>query len=632
MSTIIPILDGEEHAHSRQPPYTVADVFLQALAENGVDYLFTVLGSDHPSLVEAYLRRQKEGKEWPKWLHFQHEFTAISAADGYARITAKPQCVIVHVDVGTSALGQGVHNASSGRSPMLIFAGLAPYTLHGGASQFLGSRSEHVQWYQDVPRQEAIVAPFVRYSNEIKSTEHVKCIVNRALLMASSGSPGPSYLTATREVLASPSSESAMTSRPPTLPSCRIGGLPPDAIPLIADALLFAEKPLVFTGYLGRNHAAVYALVKLANLLNTLQVFDSEFREMSFPADHPAWITRTTGGPKALHEADVILVLDCDVPWVPTKVRPHHAARIFHIDIDPRKEKMQLFDIHAEASFMAECEIALEQITTHIASHEDFPRRQTLFQTRAQHLLDNHMLKLESLALRALPRPDGTITAPHLFATLRRLLPPEAIYLHDAVTNTIPLHEHLQSTLPGTSYSKGGSGLGWAPGAAIGAYLALSKYSTTNRPHTEPLPLDPLPEKKPFICALTADGAFLLSSPTPTLLASSRHKTPFLTIILNNGGWKAPRQSINDVHPHGLAAGMTDREIGFALGGHEDGDAAAPDYVGVCAAATGGWCWGRRVCLGEDLDDAVLEAVGVVRGEGRGAVLEVVVALEKVLG
>lgn len=53
--------------------YTVAALFLQVLAESGVDYLFTVLGSDHASIIEAYQQRQHEGKAWPKMLHFQHE-------------------------------------------------------------------------------------------------------------------------------------------------------------------------------------------------------------------------------------------------------------------------------------------------------------------------------------------------------------------------------------------------------------------------------------------------------------------------------------------------------------------------------------------------------------------------------
>src|SRR5436190_24074971 len=43
-----------------------------------------------------------------------------SSEDGQhalARLTNKPQCVIVHVDVGTQGLSAAVHNASCGRVP-----------------------------------------------------------------------------------------------------------------------------------------------------------------------------------------------------------------------------------------------------------------------------------------------------------------------------------------------------------------------------------------------------------------------------------------------------------------------------------------------------------------------------------
>jgi thiamine pyrophosphate-dependent acetolactate synthase large subunit-like protein len=47
--------------------------------------------------------------------HLPCEITALSMADGYARISGKPQAVVVHADVGTQALGQAVHNASVAR-------------------------------------------------------------------------------------------------------------------------------------------------------------------------------------------------------------------------------------------------------------------------------------------------------------------------------------------------------------------------------------------------------------------------------------------------------------------------------------------------------------------------------------
>src|SRR5947199_8632467 len=121
---------------------------------------------------------------------------ALSMADGYARVTNKPQCVIVHVDVGTQGLGAAVHNASCGRVPVLIFAGLSPYTIEG---EMRGSRTEYIHWIQDVPDQKQIVRQYCRYTGEIKSGKNVKQIVNRALQFAMSDPKGPVYLVGARE-------------------------------------------------------------------------------------------------------------------------------------------------------------------------------------------------------------------------------------------------------------------------------------------------------------------------------------------------------------------------------------------------------------------------------------------------
>lgn len=70
------------------------------------------------------------------------EMVALAMADGYARATGKAQCVLVHTDVGTQNLGCVVHDAAVGRAPVLIFAGLSPYTIEG---ETRGSRSEYVR-------------------------------------------------------------------------------------------------------------------------------------------------------------------------------------------------------------------------------------------------------------------------------------------------------------------------------------------------------------------------------------------------------------------------------------------------------------------------------------------------------
>ena len=119
-------------------------------------------------------------------------------ADGYARISGRAQAVVVHVDVGTQALGQGLHNASVGRAPVFIFAGMCPYTEAG---EMTGSRTEYMHWLQEAPDQKAIVRQYCRYTGEIRTGLNVKQTVARALQFANSGPKGPVYVASARETL-----------------------------------------------------------------------------------------------------------------------------------------------------------------------------------------------------------------------------------------------------------------------------------------------------------------------------------------------------------------------------------------------------------------------------------------------
>ncbi|KAI4698199.1 uncharacterized protein J4E84_001334 [Alternaria hordeiaustralica] len=120
-------------------------------------------------------------------------------ADGYARVSGRAQAVVVHVDVGTQALGQGLHNASVGRAPVFIFAGMCPYTEAG---EMTGSRTEYMHWLQEAPDQKAIVRQYCRYTGEIRTGLNVKQTVARALQFANSGPKGPVYVASARETLA----------------------------------------------------------------------------------------------------------------------------------------------------------------------------------------------------------------------------------------------------------------------------------------------------------------------------------------------------------------------------------------------------------------------------------------------
>jgi thiamine pyrophosphate-dependent acetolactate synthase large subunit-like protein len=442
---------------------------------------------------------------------------AMSMADGYARVTGKPQAVIVHVDVGTQALGVAVHNASVGRCPVFIFAGMSPCTQEG---ELRGSRTEFIHWLQDIPDQKAIVGQYCRYAAEIKTGVNIRQMINRSLQFAMSDPQGPVYLCATREVLESevqPSSLNQALWQP-----VEIGGLPARAADHIADALAGAESPLIITGYSGRNLSIPDALVQLADKVKALRVLDSAGSDMCFPANHPAWLGVKQGSDASIPEADVILVLHSDVPWIPTLCKPKQSCRVFHIDIDPLKQQMPLFYIEAEARYRADALTSIQQIISSLEQEkvaEKLAAKDSalLEETRRQ----SYTAKLEAISKASLPLESGNFGTGHLSKMLRLVCPEDTIWVSEAVTNTGFIHDNVRPTIPGSWINCGGGGLGWSGGAALGVKLATDAQGSG---------------KGKFVCQIVGDGTFLFSIPGSVYWISKRYKIPVLTIVLNNNG------------------------------------------------------------------------------------------------
>src|SRR5690606_9956903 len=136
------------------------------------------------------------------------------------------------------------------------------------------------------------------------------------------------------------------------------GALAKEHVEEIAAALIGAKKPLVVTSYSGRNPACVELLVQLCERL-AVPVVEERPIHMNFPADHPLHQGYQAG--PLIGQADVILILDCDVPWIPSsKQLPHPDARIFYLDVDPLKETIPLWYMPSERFLRADSTVALK--------------------------------------------------------------------------------------------------------------------------------------------------------------------------------------------------------------------------------------------------------------------------------
>ncbi len=567
------------------PAYTAGTAFLDALVEAGVGYIFANFGSDHPALLEAIARARATGRAIPQIVTCPNEMVAMSAAQGHAQVSGRAQAVLVHVECGTQALAGAIHNAAKGRIPMLVFAGASPFTQGG---ELRGSRNEFIQWIQDVHDQRGIVRGYMKYDNEIRTGRNVKQLAHRALQIAASDPKGPVYLMGAREVM-----EEALETevaidpdvwRPlPPLP------LPEEAAAEIAAAVRSARRPLVVTSWLGRRPEAVAELVAFCEATGA-GVLESVPAAMNFPHDHPLYRGNQWNDPRqneALAEADCVLVVDSDVPWIPTISRPGPDAAIFHIDVDPLKEQMPLWYIGARRSLRADAATALRQLNRHLSADPVDPE---LLRTRTEAQAAASLHRRGELAARE-AAPEGVITAEYVTACLRRHLDADTIVLNEGITNYGVVHDHLAMTRPGSIFASGGGSLGWSGGAAIGAKLAA-------------------PEKT--VVTMTGDGSYMFSVPSSVHWMAAKYRTPFLQVIFNNRGWKAPRFSALAVHPDGFASRANDLDIAFD---------PPPDYGGIAAAAGGAHA--AKVERPEDVEAAVAEAFRAVREQGRAAVLDV---------
>jgi len=564
--------------------YTASSAFLEALHDAGVSYVFANFGSDHPGLLEALAQAKESAAPAPKVITCPNEMVALACAQGYAQLTGRAQAVVVHVDCGTQSLAGAVHNVSRCRVPVLIFAGASPYTQE---NELRGTRNEFIHWLQDVFDQRGIVRPYMKYENELRTGRNIKQMVHRALQFAYSDPKGPAYLMAPREVMEEeiPRIEVDPARWTPIEPIA----LAAEGADEIAEELRSARRPLAVTSYLGRNPNAVEELVRLARCTG-MGVLESVASSLNFPSDNPLYIGTQGNEPvqnPALAEADFVLVLDSDVPWIPSKNGPNPKARIYHIDIDPLKENMPLWYIPAKRVFRADCATALRQIHDRLGSGID----SELLHERTAYCAKLHSRRESQLQEREAEPAGGTITAEYLTACVRRQIDRDTIVLNEGITNYSVIHNHIGATQPLRLFTTGASSLGWNGGAALGMKLAA-------------------PDKT--VVSLTGDGSYMFSQPSTVHWMARHYDTPFLQVIYNNRGWRAPKFSALAVHPDGFAAKSDDLGIAFD---------PPPDYSGIAAAAGGSFA--RIVKQPSELNSAIEEALDAVRHQRRAAVLDV---------
>jgi len=569
--------DAKEVAPATTAPQTTAEAYLGLLASRGVDYLFANGGTDFAPIVEAYANATAKGVKVPEPVIVPHENMGVAMAHGYTMVSGRPQAMMVHVGMGTANSINCIINASRQNIPMLFTAGRTPITESGDIP---GARNNYIHWAQEHFDQGAMLREFVKWDYELRHPEQIETVVDRALAIAKSEPSGPVYLTLPRETLGLP-----MGKRTPGESPSMVAATPPSADPAAMDTLAgllaAAKKPLLITANGGRTPESARALTAFAEAW-AVPVVHYRPRYLALSTEHPlhaGWEPHA-----ALKEADLVIVVECDVPWIPVQGGPRADAKVVHIGADPLFTRYPLRGFRTDMAITGLVAPTLSALAARAPAPATLKAR---FDATAKSC--EALRQSQRSGCATMPK---TLTTKYTTACINKLINEKCG--EDAIfVNEYPLVlEEMQIRTPGRYFgSAPAGGLGWGLGAAVGAKLAA--------------------RDKTVICTV-GDGAYMFGNPTAAHFTARAMGLPVLFIVYNNARWAAVHRSTLAMYPEGAASKM--QQPPFAT------LEPSPHFEKVAEASDG--C-GIRVSRPEDLMPALEKALHAVQVEKRQALINV---------
>jgi acetolactate synthase I/II/III large subunit len=553
-----------------------AEDYLDALAAHGIDHLFCNPGTDFAPIVEAFARAARTNRKVPRPMVVPHENCALAMAHGYTMITGKPQAVMLHTNVGTANAINALIDASRDRVPVLLTSGRTPFTERGPS----GARSVYIHWAQEMYDQAGMLREMVKWDYEMKRGDQVADVVDRALELATASPQGPVYLSLPREVLGETVGEPSDAKRPPRALPRKPQPAAAD-IDRLADWIAAARMPLVITGTLGRDPQENVLLSRIADRF-AMPVIPYNTRYFALSGSH-SMFQGSMPGP-LLGEADLVIVFETDVPWLPSKEAPASDAKIVQIGEDPLYARYPMRSFPSDLTLVANARAVLEALEPALADR--LPR--SAVSERHAHLAQrSDNLRSGWLADAHKAGRSDAINIVWLNHCLREVVDRDTIAINEYSFR----QEYCPLETPGSLFGvSAAGGLGWGFPAALGAKLAS-------------------PDKS--VVAVLGDGAYMFANPTACHHVSQTQGLPTLTVLYNNALYGAVRRATLDMYANGAAAEGDGRLLA---------DLPPPDFERTIAAHGG---HGERVERPADLPAALQRAAAAVRG-GQQALVNVI--------
>jgi len=542
-----------------------SDFMVDVMRGLGIEYVAAIPGNTFKGLHESVINYGMTTSPSLELLSCMHEEISVAISHGYAKIAGKPMACMMHSTVGLQHGAMAIYNAWADRVPVFAIV---------GAQLDAAKRGGYVDWAHSVFDGPALVRDFTKWDDTPISLRHFAESASRAYKFSMTPPYGPTVLAVDQEL----QEDAIKGNETPVIPHMPQVAPPrgdDGAVNETARLLVAAERPLIVADRAARTPEGLRLLVELAEELQAPVV--DIYGRMNFPWRHP--LNQTRRQAVLVGNADVVLGLELTDFWGVTGNKLASGARRISISAGDlyMKSNYQDFDrftpvdiaiaADAEATLPALIEAVRKLVTS---------RRRSAFRARGEQLAKEHQETLEQSRAAAAAGWDlQPITTARLCAELYEQIRHEdwalcngTIFQNNWPQQLWTANHHYQYIGDAGAY-----GLGYLPGASVGAALAHRKHGR-------------------LAVAIGGDGDLMF---TPgALWTAAHHRIPLLYVVHNNRAYHqevmyvqmmaAKRQrGITRAH---IGNTITDPNVDFAklaasMGVYSEGPITDPNDLGA---------------------------------------------------
>jgi len=509
----------------KQPQYG-SDVVVDLMKAHDIEYAAFNPGATFRGIHDSIVNYG--GNYMPEVIFCHHEEISVAVAHGYAKAKNKPMIAIAHNMVGLQHASMAIFNAYIDRVPIMVLGGTGPMNSK--------RRRPRIDWIHTALVQGNQVRDYVKWDDQPYSLADVPDSFIRGFRIATTEPMAPIYINYDADL-----QEDAITS-PMEVPDISRYGAPapmqanPEALRRAAQMLVNAQAPLIIADTLGRHPKTLPALIELAELL-AIPVIDKGAR-FNFPSVHPLDVT--DGARDLLPKVDVLLALDVgDIFGAITTVSKQTrnsgyltspGVKIIGISMSDMLVHSWANDYQAlqavDVPMSAATSVAVPELTRlcrELLGSD--AKKKAAVEARQKELAEKHKSRRAKwLADAQAKGSQKEISTAWLALEIGEAIKREEWVLVNGTSNGWT--RRLWALTKPNQYlgGSGGAGLGYGPGASIGAALALKGSGK--------LPV-----------AIQSDGDMLMTS--SALWTAAKHRIPLLMVMHNN-------QSYYNSEEHGI--------------------------------------------------------------------------------